>query len=206
LLSYYKWAIARGVRKTNPALSLPSWRPPKSVPKPLPFELVRPFVAQVFSHSFEIGTLSLLYLHTGLRLNELRLREWRDLSGGQIWLPVKGGARRAIYLNAEAFEALTAWRERCPLSRWMFPSRQNHNEPISEHRVWAVIRQSGLEVGIDGCRPHRLRHTFATELYRQTRDLLLVKIALGHEAIASTLAYTQLPQFGVQDALSQLHY
>ncbi len=37
--------------------------------------------------------------------------------------------------------------------------------------------------------PHALRHTFAMRLYHSTRDVLLVKDALGHRSILSTMVY-----------------
>lgn len=36
---------------------------------------------------------------------------------------------------------------------------------------------------------HSLRHTFAIELYKRTKDLQLVKIALGHRNIQNTIVY-----------------
>lgn len=36
---------------------------------------------------------------------------------------------------------------------------------------------------------HSLRHTFAIELYKKTRDLRLVQVALGHRNIANTMVY-----------------
>lgn len=37
---------------------------------------------------------------------------------------------------------------------------------------------------------HSIRHTFAIELYRRTKDLLLVQAALGHRNIQNSLVYT----------------
>ncbi len=37
--------------------------------------------------------------------------------------------------------------------------------------------------------PHSLRHSFATDLYRRTKDVLLVKQLLGHGSFSSTLRY-----------------
>lgn len=36
---------------------------------------------------------------------------------------------------------------------------------------------------------HSLRHTFAIELYKKTKDLRLVQVALGHRNIANTMVY-----------------
>ena len=39
--------------------------------------------------------------------------------------------------------------------------------------------------------PHSLRHTFALGLYQRTGDVLVVKEALGHRAITSTMVYAR---------------
>jgi integrase len=40
---------------------------------------------------------------------------------------------------------------------------------------------------------HCLRHTFAITLYRKTKDVLLLKRAMGHKSINSTMVYTNIP-------------
>ncbi len=41
-------------------------------------------------------------------------------------------------------------------------------------------------------RPHDLRHTLATDLFRATKDILLVKDVLGHKSVDTTEKYTHL--------------
>ncbi len=49
-----------------------------------------------------------------------------------------------------------------------------------------------VRAGIRGAASaHTLRHTFATGLYRRTGDILLVRKALRHHSIASTLTYAR---------------
>ena len=47
--------------------------------------------------------------------------------------------------------------------------------------------------------PHTLRHTFATDLYRETKDIRLVQKALGHSDLSTTMIYTHI----VDDELEQ---
>ena len=53
--------------------------------------------------------------------------------------------------------------------------------------------------------PHMLRHTFATELYRQTKDIRLVQKALGHSDLSTTMIYTHIVDEDLEGALKRFH-
>lgn len=40
--------------------------------------------------------------------------------------------------------------------------------------------------------PHTFIHTFATDLYRRTKNLRLVQKAMGHSSIGTTQTYTHI--------------
>ena len=56
----------------------------------------------------------------------------------------------------------------------------------------------------DRVSPHTLRHTLATRLYERTRDLALVKMALGHADISTTTIYVHLADGELGDAMRGL--
>ncbi len=49
-------------------------------------------------------------------------------------------------------------------------------------RIWQHYRPCNKKF-------HCLRHTFAIQLYRKTRDIKLVQVALGHRSINNTMIY-----------------
>ena len=49
--------------------------------------------------------------------------------------------------------------------------------------------------------PHTLRHTFATDLYRETKNIRLVQKALGHADLTSTMIYTHIVDEELEEAL-----
>ena len=51
---------------------------------------------------------------------------------------------------------------------------------------------------------HSLRHTFATLLYRATRDLVLVSRALGHRDVKNTQRYAHLDDRALTQALNRI--
>jgi site-specific recombinase XerD len=52
--------------------------------------------------------------------------------------------------------------------------------------------------------PHVLRHTFASNLYAKTKNLLAVQKALGHEYITTTQIYTHIQDEELHSALETL--
>ncbi len=58
----------------------------------------------------------------------------------------------------------------------------------AQRRLAHWLQRAGIGLGAT-C--HTLRHSFATRLYQQTGDLLLVKEALKHRSITSTILYAR---------------
>jgi site-specific recombinase XerD len=49
--------------------------------------------------------------------------------------------------------------------------------------------------------PHILRHTFATEFYRQTKDIETLRRILGHSDISTTTIYITLANIEVETSM-----
>ena len=78
-----------------------------------------------------------------------------------------------------------------PLPKWLFRELLNLTPegvrifPISYNRlrqIWQLYRPVPKKF-------HSLRHTFAIRLYRKTKDIRLVQVALGHRNITNTMIY-----------------
>ncbi|MDO9532807.1 MAG: tyrosine-type recombinase/integrase [Deltaproteobacteria bacterium] len=52
--------------------------------------------------------------------------------------------------------------------------------------------------------PHLLRHTFATDLLRKTKNLRLVQKAMGHTDISTTQIFTHIIDDELEDATKNL--
>lgn len=122
-------------------------------------------------------TLLLLALHTGARARELLNIKSNDVDPYEETVLIKG---------------LKGSNDReIPIPKWLFTKvQQLHPEnglifPISYSRlrqIWELYRPVAK-------RFHSLRHTFAIRLYKKTRDLRLVQVALGHRNITNTMVY-----------------
>lgn len=68
-----------------------------------------------------------------------------------------------------------------------------------------MMARRGKKAGIaKGVHPHMLRHTYATELYRETKDIRLVQKALGHASLATTMIYTHIVDDDMETAMRAL--
>lgn len=117
-------------------------------------------------------------MHTGARATEALNLMRKDLDPAQrtaFIKGIKGSDDREIPLPKWLFDMLIA----LPSGYRVFP--------ISYSRlvvIWGHYRPVRKKL-------HSLRHTFAIRLYKKTRDLRLVQVALGHRNIANTMVYAQ---------------
>lgn len=150
-------------------------------------------------------TMLRLMLATGLRAGEVvALRpEHVDLETCRLIVREGKGAKdRTLWFSDEIAETLREWMDRRPESRWLFPTR--HGDQLSTRYLRAMVSRITVEAEIaeaDRVSPHTLRHTFATELYRKTKNLRLVQKALGHASIQTTQIYTHIVDEELEEAL-----
>jgi site-specific recombinase XerD len=88
------------------------------------------------------------------------------------------------------------------------PSAPSHvfttldGKPVSNRYVQEMVKRYAAKAGIDkDVHPHTLRHTFATDLYRQTTNIRLTQKALGHANLATTQIYTHIVDEELEGAL-----
>ena len=143
-----------------------------------------------------------LMLATGIRLSSaLGLDiEDADLDEGVLLLRrVKGDRTERVFINRKAQGLLRDHMdglETGPVFQGRAGERLSVRHVQRRFRMWR--QRAGVSRAVS---PHSLRHTFATRLYERTGDVLIVKEALGHRAIGSTIVYAQVSQHRLRVAL-----
>ena len=68
--------------------------------------------------------------------------------------------------------------------------------------IQRMVKRYAAKAGIEkDITPHTLRHSFATDLYRETTNIQLTQKALGHANLATTQIYTHIVDEELEDAL-----
>jgi len=149
-----------------------------------------------------------LILDTGLRLAEACTLRWKDidLTSGKVMVRQGKGAKdRTLWIGENRLMELKDWKER--QIEWLgenpthlFTTR--NGDPVSHRYVQKMVDNYSEKAGIDkNIHPHTLRHTFATDLYRETGKIRLVQKALGHADLSTTMIYTHIVDEELEGAM-----
>lgn len=120
-----------------------------------------------------------LALNTGARASEILNLRRIDVfitEKSILFKGLKNSNDREIPLTDELFSALTEYLKTHDEER-IFPI--GYNQLLN---IWHYYRPVKKKF-------HALRHTFAVELYKNTKDIKLVQMALGHRSINNTQIY-----------------
>ena len=147
-----------------------------------------------------------LMLNSGLRSSEVLGLRWKDvdLQTGRLTVREgKGKKDRQVWVGETTLELMRAWREKSPESEFSFPTLKGTR--IFGQALREMMKRRGEKAGISKrVHPHLLRHTYATELYRETKDIRMVQKALGHADLSTTMIYTHIVDDDMEVAMRAL--
>jgi site-specific recombinase XerD len=159
-----------------------------------------------------------LFFSTGLRLQELRSLNVKDLNFTTREISVRGkrGKVRVVFLSDQAVEALKAYMDSrtdhlSPLFIRNLQKAVNIMPPGEEFRlsrisIYTVVKKYAAAAGIvTDPSPHTLRHSFATDLLRNGADLRSVQELLGHKDLSTTQIYTHVTNPQLKEVHKRFH-
>ncbi len=141
----------------------------------------------------------LLMLLGGLRAAEVRGLRLIDVDMGCRQVRVgKGGRERVVPVDRPFFTDLAAYlREERPAGFatpecFVVLRGPTAGQPLSEAGMRRIFRTHRARSGAGRVRPHRLRHTYGTELAAAGIDLLVLRELMGHASPETTGRYVHL--------------
>ena len=144
-----------------------------------------------------------LMLHCGLRVSEVA-----DLRPGNINITKgklrvesgKGNKDRDLAIPEYLIDLLNNWRKKRPEGPFFF-STLNGKKLLIRY-LQQMVKRYGQKAGINkNISPHTLRHTYATQYYRQTKDIETLRRILGHSDISTTTIYITLANIDVENGM-----
>jgi len=150
-----------------------------------------------------------LLLNSGLRISEalgLKAADVRILDGlaKSVRVIGKGDKERLVPLPEAFGQVFGFWLKDQPRGEYVF-ARAAGQKPVSSQAARAYLRGMLQKAGIEKkISPHKLRHTYATNLLNAGAELVDIKALLGHESIATTQIYTNVGQERMERVVGRL--
>ncbi len=157
----------------------------------------------------DVAIVSLM-LDTGMRVSELRGINIIDLDFSECSVIVtrKGGSNQTLFYSDETSEKLQeyleerrSWDYALMVTDPLFVSTRN--ERLTTNGIWRMVKKYATSAlpGIGSkISPHKLRSSFAMELYRASKDILLVQRSLGHKNLTATNIYAKATDEELKEA------
>jgi site-specific recombinase XerD len=173
-------------------------RAPRRLPEALEPAEVAAFVADL--RTARDRAITLLMLLGGLRAGEVRALLLADVDQGlrRVRVTGKGGRQRVVPVDTTFFAELAEYlrTERPPGCRtaecFVALRGPTVGGRLTEAGLRRIFRSHRASAGTPRVRPHRLRHTYGTELAAAGIDLLVLRELMGHASPETTAGYVHL--------------
>jgi integrase len=196
--AFYRWAVRAGLVDSDPCSRLVTVRMRRGVPHPIKHAELRLLLACARG---SLRTSYVLAAFAGLRRGEVCKLAGEDLEMDApqpiALIHGKGDRERVVPLLPPVVDELRALG---------FPRRGRvitllDGRPYPPEALSVASNKFMQSLGIDSTL-HSLRHYFASEVVKLTKDILLVRDLLGHSSVATTQIYMASSIDGAQDRLA----
>lgn len=198
--AFFRFLLACGAVKRNPATGVTTPKTPRKLPKTLDTEQATQLVEIKSGDNISLRDRAILELFysSGLRLAELVSLDVDsiDYRDAIVTVTGKGKKTRKVPVGRFAIQAVKEWLQRRvemanSEEQALFVSRRGNR--ISCRSVQRRLNEWAIKQGLaTHVHPHMLRHSFATHILESSSDLRAVQELLGHADISTTQVYTHL--------------
>jgi len=182
LTSFYRFLYTQGALASNPLFGIERPRIKEQEIRYLKHSQVIRLIASI-PEAREQLIVRTIYA-TGVRISELCNMNIEDIDFEEqtIRIKGKGGKIRTVFVDPETLREMEPFignRIEGPL----FVGQQgNHISPRTVQHLFEKYAPTGIT-------PHKIRHSYASELYRRSKNLRVVQENLGHSSIKTTEIY-----------------
>ncbi|MCG7337171.1 site-specific integrase [Sporosarcina sp. ACRSM] len=197
LASFYTFCVDEGYMEKIPIKR--RWYP--RLPKPVPKYLEKPEIAKVRQvcekQNLRNRVIVEFLLTSGCRIGEVHQLNKKDVDLEQRTARVtgKGNKIREVHFSETCAILLERYLETADAEHpALFVS--DRGTRLSIRSKQGIVEQIGQKAGVVGkLHPHRMRHTFATELLTKGAELSFIADELGHTNLQTTKIYARMPKW-----------
>lgn len=212
LSSFFKYLLKKGLVQKDPILFLKVPKVKRALPRTLSLTEIEKLVDIDVKKIQDIRNIAIteLLFASGLRVSELCSLNVDAVNENQKELRVlgKGNKERVVPVGSKAISAINDYLKIRhlfnPKCEALFLNRLGTR--LSTRSVETSLKDNAIRQGLgDKVTPHKLRHSFATELLGHGADLRAVQEMLGHESLAATQIYTHVNYQRLKDVYQHAH-
>lgn len=218
--SFYKYLLNYGIVEKNPAELIESSKTDNRLePIYLKLKEAKKFIEAIKEHGGINQRRDLaivkLFLYAGLRISELVNLDFDniDFEDNSIKFYGKGNKERYVPLHEDVIRSIKSYmKERNSIKIKDRDARQaifisRHGRRISPRTIQLFVKKYAKKAGLSRAEkitPHKLRHTFASTLYKKTKDIKILQDLLGHENLSTTQIYTHVDTEEKKSAIDEM--
>lgn len=173
-------------------------RQDRPLPESVEADDIKVFLADLNTHRDRAVVLAMLL--GGLRASEVRTLRLADVNMGmrQVTITGKGSKQRLVPIDRAFFTEVRSYLDRERPKGLATPEcfvvlrGPTTGQAMTEAGLRKIFRVHRARTGAVRVRPHRLRHTFGTDLAAAGIDLLVLRDLMGHAHVETTAAYVHL--------------
>lgn len=212
LSSFFKYLIKQGKLSDNPCSLIKAPKVKRHLPKILTLNEIDVLLDYEPKDVFEQrdSAIAELLFSSGLRVSELVGLDLKDLNyeTKEIRVLGKGSKYRIVPVGEKALDKISNYLkirdEFKPSEDALFLNK--YGRRLTTRAVEQNLDKLSIKAGVQThLNPHKLRHSFATELLQGGADLRSVQEMLGHASLAATQVYTHLDFEHLKSVYNKAH-
>ena len=182
LSSFYRYLYSQGTVSANPVMGIDRPRIKQQEIKYLKHNQVLRLIDSIEEPRDKLIVRTIY--STGVRVSELCNMNLEDIDFDEHTIKIrgKGDKTRLVFVDEETLDDILKFVGNRIVGPLFIGQQGKHISPRAIQHIFKHYAPAGIT-------PHKIRHSYASELYRRSKNLRVVQENLGHTSIKTTEIY-----------------